>query len=147
MGWSNSNFFCKLCCRIPHVPRLHAVDTDLSQSAAEKLGDFLSPRPSRGSADDALRSCEGSEMVLQNPPEPIESCPSCWSRPPRSRETRSILRNSQRGNRRDHLLTLRQGACAAVGQRRYRYLGTESADTDVSPSTWDEAVEGERLLN
>ncbi|MGA8170530.1 MAG: TniQ family protein [Methylocystis sp.] len=126
-----------------HVRRLHAVDTDLSQSAAEKLGHFFR----RDQAEvRRMTHCDlAREAKWFISPEPIQSCPSCRSRAPDFERQEAILRNSQRGWRITCSLCGR--ALAPLSASDDIDIGTESADTDVSPSTWDEAVEGERLLN
>lgn len=93
-GMKQSEFLRQLLAD-SQIRQLPAIDMELSQSDAERLGLFF-----RCDQADVRRMthCDlAREAKWFISPEPIQSCPSCRSRAPDFDGQKAILRNSQRG--------------------------------------------------
>ncbi|MGO9431565.1 TniQ family protein [Rhodoblastus sp.] len=121
---------------------LRVIDMQLPQSAAERLGRFL-----RCDQAEILRMTHwdlATEARWFVSPEPIQFCPACRSRALELGGQDAVLRGAQRGWRITcSLCGAKLSQLPKTGEDDWRGIG---ADVEIPTAIWEEAAEGERLL-
>ncbi len=119
---------------------LRAIDMRLPRSAAERLGRFFRCDHAEIRRMTHYDLAEATRWFLS--PEPIQFCPSCRPRTLELGGKDAVLRGAQRGWR----IT-----CSVCGAKLSQLPETgeddwRGADAEIAPAIWEEAAEGERLL-